>query len=247
MPPKRSTQWPPAYRITENARARKVILRIRPPGGLVITVPRGFDRRRLPEILEAHRLWIQATLAAVQEHSAQINPEQILPQTIHLAAVDETWAVTYELHPGVPSELSWNFHPKPHIRLRGDASRLPAVCKLLRTWLQQYGKRHLKPWVEQLSQQTKLPYKRVAIRCQKTRWGSYSSLGTLSLNAAVLFLPPRLARLVILHELCHGTCRLHDASFWQLLQKHQPDCRRLDAELRQNAHRFPRWYLFSFE
>lgn len=247
MSRKPPVHWPPPYRITENPRARKVILRVRPPDGLVITIPKGFDRGLLPGILERHRSWIQTKLRCVHEGFSQKKPEEILPKTMDLAAIGESWDVTYAPHPGAPLELYWDVHPQPHICLRGDDSRLPAVCRLLRTWLQQYATRRLPPLVEQLSQKTKLPYRRLSIRCQKTRWGSYSNLGTLSLNAAVLFLPPHLARLVIVHELCHSTHRLHDTAFWNLLQKHEPDCRRLDAELRHDAHRFPRWYVASFE
>ncbi len=67
----------------------------------------------------------------------------------------------------------------------------------------------------------------------------------MSLNAAVLFLPTQLARFVILHELCHSTFRLHDTAFWNLLQRHEPEARRLDAHLRDTSYRFPPWYAAS--
>ncbi len=96
------SEWPPCYHIKTNPRARRVILRIRPTVGLVITIPKGFDRRHLPGILEAHRSWIQETLAAVKERPQPGLPADILPEKIPLAAVDETWEVSYEDQPGAP-------------------------------------------------------------------------------------------------------------------------------------------------
>ena len=238
--------WPPPYRIKENVRARRVILRIRPAVGLVVTVPKGFDPIGIPGILEAHRSWIEENLAAAMMAPPRGFCPDILPQKIFLAAVDETWEVLYEPRAEAPVQAFWVAEPRPQIRIRGDVSHVAACCRLIREWLKDQGRRRLPPWVEELSRKTGLPYTTLTVRCQKTRWGSYSARGTLSLNAAVLLLPKALARFVILHELCHSRHTLHDAAFRDLLQRHEPDARRLDARLRDPAYRFPPWYTASF-
>lgn len=238
--------WPPRYQIKETARARRVILRIRPGVGLVVTVPKGFNRAELPRILEAHRSWIQETLTAVQERPEEILSPEILPEKVSLRAVDETWEVSYEPEPHARLQATWVAKPKPHIRIRGDVSRVPACCRLLRSWLQEQGKFWLPPWVDKISRETGLPYGRLTIRCQKSRWGSYSSQGNLSLNAAVLFLPDHLARFVIVHELCHSKHLLHDGDFHRLLNRYEPEARLLEAQLRDKAQQFPLWYAASF-
>lgn len=239
--------WPPPYRINESARARRVILRIRPAVGLVVTVPKGFDPAGIPGILETHRSWIEQNLSAAMKAPPVGFSADILPQKIFLAAADETWDVLYEPRGGVPLQAVYVAEPRPQIRIRGDVSHVPACCQLLREWLIDQGRRRLPPWVEELSRKTGLPYTKLTVRCQKTRWGSYSSRGTLSLNAAVLFLPKALARLVILHELCHSRHILHDAAFRDLLQRHEPEARRLDAQLRDPKYGFPPWYTASFD
>jgi hypothetical protein len=52
----------------------------------------------------------------------------------------------------------------------------------------------------------------------KTRWGSCSCRGTISLNARLLFLAPSLVRHVVIHELCHLKHPNHGRMFHELLQ-----------------------------
>jgi predicted metal-dependent hydrolase len=48
----------------------------------------------------------------------------------------------------------------------------------------------LGPWLGRLAAASGLEYERLQIRRQRTRWGSCSRTGTISLNACLLFQPP---------------------------------------------------------
>lgn len=61
--------------------------------------------------------------------------------------------------------------------------------------------------------------KRVFIRYSKTRWGSCSSLGNISLNGYLDLLPDELFVYVILHELTHLVHMNHSKAFWSDLSK----------------------------
>lgn len=239
-------RWPPLYCLKESARARRVIMRVRSDIGLVITIPKGFDRAQLPEILEARRQRLLEMLKAVQQDPGYTGPANILPADIQLAAIDETWRVAYELQHQLSVEISWSREPQPHITLRGDVSDVPACCRQLKIWLQAQAKLRLPSWVKRLCRQTGLSYSKLSVRCQKTRWGSYSDHGNLTLNAALLFLPKRLARFVILHELCHSRHLRHDAGFWGLLEHHEPAARDLEEQIHHKSNSFPDWYKVSF-
>ena len=75
-------------------------------------------------------------------------------------------------------------------------------------------------------------YKRVAIRDQKSRWGSCSSLGNLNFNFRVIFLPEHLQNYLIVHELCHLKEMNHKKSFWKLVAQTIPEYKSSRKELR---------------
>ncbi len=238
--------WPPMYRLRENARAKHVTLRVRPDTGLELTVPKGFNPRHLPRILNQHRQWIEEALTKLQVKRRDFHRPDVLPKRIHLAALDTTWTVIYRPDSGKNMELSWAREPEPRLWVQGDFSRVSTCCRLLRQWLREEAKRWLPTWVESAARKTGLSFSKVKITTPKTRWGSYSSQGTVSLNAAVLFLPRELVDMVILHELCHSLSPRHNTAFWSLVARHEPDFLRLDAALRRATGLLPPWYLASF-
>lgn len=85
--------------------------------------------------------------------------------------------------------------------------------------------------LEELSVQHDLPYRRVTVRSQRTRWGSCSLHGSISLNINLARLPSELLDYVILHELLHTRIRGHGKDFWQRLDMLVGDARGLRKEL----------------
>lgn len=75
-------------------------------------------------------------------------------------------------------------------------------------------------------------YNRVAIRNQRTCWGSCSERKNLNFSYKVLFLPPHLADYIVVHELCHLQELNHSPRFWELVEEAQPEYRALRRELR---------------
>jgi predicted metal-dependent hydrolase len=74
---------------------------------------------------------------------------------------------------------------------------------------------------------------KVVIRRQKTRWGSCSSRGTISINSRAGDLPAHLLEYIVYHELCHLVHLNHSKDFWQLLAAWLPDARNRQKQLRQ--------------
>jgi predicted metal-dependent hydrolase len=79
-----------------------------------------------------------------------------------------------------------------------------------------------------------LKFGRVAIRDQRTRWGSCSRKGNLNFNYRITLLPPRLADYIVVHEMCHLAELNHSAKFWRLVARALPDFGDRRRELRQN-------------
>ncbi|MDP1884338.1 MAG: M48 family metallopeptidase [Candidatus Moranbacteria bacterium] len=75
-------------------------------------------------------------------------------------------------------------------------------------------------------------YKRVAIKNQKTCWGSCSRKANLNFNYKIIKLPDELRDYVIVHELCHLRELNHSRNFWGLVAQTVPDYRELRRRLR---------------
>ena len=230
---------PYTYLIRESARAKLVRLKFTPQDGLVVVVPRGYDRRRIPPIIDRERRWIEKARASVEQQrlllARQAPPE--LPAVITMRAIGGEWDVTY------------GHSRRIQVREDMDAGRLNVSADgrqrqvdALRTWTGRKARSRLLPWLRQLSDELELPFGQTAVRRQRTRWASCSPKDTISINMKLIFLPALLVEYVFVHELCHTRELNHSRRFWGLVAGLEPDYRRLDSELRQ-AWRYVPWWM----
>jgi predicted metal-dependent hydrolase len=231
----------PAYTVRESRRARHVRITLSARDGLVIVVPRGFDKSRIPAILEQKKRWLEKAQRRIgeQQPPVELAPAESLPVRVALLGIGEEWAVDYR--PTESSCVTAIERAGRRLVLSGDAGSVDACRAALGRWLNRKGHEHLKPWLEKLAAEHGFEFNRILIRAQRTRWGSCSSRKTISLNARLLFLPEDLIRYALVHELCHTKRLDHSQKFWALVKQYEPDCRARDKELRAARRYVPAW------
>ena len=74
---------------------------------------------------------------------------------------------------------------------------------------------------------------KIAIRNQRSRWGSCSKKGNLNFNYKLVFLTPAQQDYIIVHEICHIKEFNHGKGFWDLVGETIPDWKKLRGELRK--------------
>jgi predicted metal-dependent hydrolase len=90
--------------------------------------------------------------------------------------------------------------------------------------------------LNELSMAHDIPFNKVFVRNQKTRWGSCSARKNISLNIKITRLPDDLMDYVIVHELVHIRHHNHSKSYWRELGRIVGNAKELDEQLDQ--HRF---------
>lgn len=90
-------------------------------------------------------------------------------------------------------------------------------------------------WLEWAENYAGLYSKKLRIGDQRTRWGSCSPKGTLSLNWRIILLPQELGSYVIFHELAHLAQMNHSPKFWQKLEEFVPHARAVDRKLTKDG------------
>ncbi len=226
------------YNVRESQRARNVTLKVSHRRGLEIVVPCGFDQHLLPQILATRQAWIDNQLQRFESLPGRFE-ENWPPRRLLLPAIGETFELHYRQITGKRLHLQQN---GSQIDIAQPFSADDeSLVSLFVGWLKNTARQHYTVLAQDLSEWSGLHYNKLSVRGQKTRWGSYSSTGTLSLNYKLLFLPEQLVRHVILHELSHSVHLNHSDEFWQLLNQLDPDTSLHDKQLSKAWQYLPPW------
>jgi len=225
--------------VKSNPRARRVLVKLMPGQGLEIVTPPGFPVHLLDGILEDKRRWIERSRDQMLAKGIDLSgAPPSLPETMEFRAVDRCFPVFYLDRQGRPNVMENG----GRLMVTGPADD---SCELLRT-LQEYtvkkAREILLPWLNVVSRKTGLDYAALRVRRQRTRWGSCSARGTISLNAKLLFLPPELVEHLLLHELCHTRHLNHSKAYWACVAGFQPEYKRFERAVTNAGHYVPAWF-----
>jgi predicted metal-dependent hydrolase len=214
----------PAPVFRKNRQARHYILRINPEGLVTVTIPRNGTRAEAEQFLQRKRSWMEAKLHKMAQDQAEA--EWSHGSRIFLRG--ELAALSVELlGEGVLVSLGeWRWVlPAPLLALRGFVSeKLFETARLelpLRTW--------------DLARECQLAPAAVQVRNQRTRWGSCSRRGSISLNWRLIQAPDQVRDYVIYHELMHLKEMNHSDRFWRQVREVCPGYQEAREWLRKQA------------
>jgi predicted metal-dependent hydrolase len=224
------------WHVRESRRARRLTVRVFHSGRVEVVVPARTSRAAVDRFVERHRTWIEKKRAEARRKA--IPEEPFPPESIDFAGVGEHWRVHARGGRGNPRV---KVAAPGLLQLSGDLSNTRGVQRALRVWLVKRAAEVFAPLLERTAADMSLPYRKLAVRRQRTRWGSCSIRGTISLNCCLVFQRPDVLRYLLVHELAHVKHMNHSARFWELVARHCPSCRQLDRELLDGWRRVPSW------
>jgi predicted metal-dependent hydrolase len=205
------------YRIKYSRKARYLRLQINPSTGLEVVIPRGYKLEEAERFIYKKRDWILKHLKATpaKEEFAFLG-EKI--------EIKQRYDLFLNKH-----KISYN---KNVLLIESPPGSNEDIQILYNAWLKHLAKRYLPERTLRLAHYHNFNFKQVRIRSQKTRWGSCSASGNISLNYRLIKYRKELIDYVIIHELCHLKEMNHSQKFWKLLEEIVPDFRLLMLELK---------------
>jgi len=201
--------------MVRHRRARRYLLRLGPDGSARVTIPPRGTLDGARAFVERQREWLAAQLARLPSCAAP---------SAALQAGDHIWFRGERL----PLEAM----ASGQLRFGTELLTVPETQSDLRPVVAQHlhrlAKQELPVLVARLAAQHEFSgnLKRVTVRNQKSRWGSCSSRGTISLNWRLVQTPDFVRDYVILHELAHFRHMNHSTRFWQEVERLCPDLTR---------------------
>lgn len=77
------------------------------------------------------------------------------------------------------------------------------------------------------------------LRPMKNYWGSANNAtGHIIFNSELAKLPPRYVEYIVVHELVHQLTDGHDTKFYELMDRHMPGWRKMQARIEEPLERY---------
>jgi predicted metal-dependent hydrolase len=228
------------FAIRTSRKGRSVRLKLDAREGLLVTAPIGVPVARVIELVAGRSDWIAGRLRRLDEVGHLVTAAAaVRPHAIDLPALCESWPVEYRETRA--RTVVARTDRSGRIVVSGAVEDARACQAALRRWLARRAKRTLLPWLESVSEETGLRFSDMGLKNQRTRLGSCTADGRITLNCKLLFLPRELVRYVLIHELCHTLVHNHSSRFWAMVRRYEPKTDALRGRMRDGWRSVPVW------
>ncbi|MGB4704870.1 MAG: SprT family zinc-dependent metalloprotease [Candidatus Saccharicenans sp.] len=209
------------------SKRRTVGLEINDRGELLVRAPENLSLSAIEEVIRKHRRWIYGRLKEVEQ-------KKNLQQPVKFKAGEKF------LYLGERYPLRLEPGDRPFLAFDGrcfvmsSAARVRARELFLRLY-RKLARKYLSARLKRLASFNGFRYKKFRLSSARTRWGSCSAQGTISLTWRLIMAPPEIIDYVIIHELAHTKEKNHSRAFWNLVGRHIPDYKEKRRWLKKNG------------
>jgi predicted metal-dependent hydrolase len=225
----------PGWNVRISRRARRLSMRVFPGGRVEVVVPPGVGIPAIERFVAQHRDWAERRAREFALLVPRTGDRR--PTSVELALTGQRWTLDYQV--ARRAQVVDAGEGGLQVRLPEITDRRVGAAML--RWLSGVAARELRVRLDDVARDVGLDYTRLHVRRQRSRWGSCSAAGTISLNLCLLFQRPAVVRYLMVHELCHRRHMNHSARYWQLVESFEPHWRALDAELLGGWRHVPAW------
>ena len=224
------------YVIRKSQRTKRLHLKINRLGEIEVVSPGNVTRFEIDQFVSSHISWIEKQRSRILTQ-VECTPElsKTPPDNIYFPLLKHQYEIEYSSLPNkrnfIVGENTITIFSQCDIEKRN----------LLQKFIHGIAKKELTLMLEELSYKHELPFNKVFIKAQKTRWGSCSSKKNINLNRNLLFLNKDQVEYLIVHELCHTIHLNHSPRYWQLVSEFIPQYKKIDKSLRNASATVPLW------
>jgi hypothetical protein len=211
--------------MVRNPRARRYVLRLRPDGSARVTIPRGGSAAEARRFVDRNKEWLER-----QSQRVSATPRTPIEWRVGMQVYFRGELLTIEAAVGAET---------PAIRLGSEVVRVPNPAADVRAAIESHlwnsARRELPQKVHNHAALHQVDVGRVMVRNQRSRWGSCSRHGTISLNWRLIQTPKFVQDYVVIHEIMHLREMNHSPRFWRHVERACPDCATAERWLKQHA------------
>jgi predicted metal-dependent hydrolase len=222
----RSLSWKHGVTVhlVRRPRARRYLLGLQPDGTARPVIPRRGSEAEALRFLERSEAWLLKRLAHWQSRSAPRQPWGEGTRFLFRGAEVELRVEK--------AEREWRLSFADQVISLPQT--LPDYRDVVLCHLRRLAEKELPVRTRELALLHGVAVKRVSVRAQKTRWGSCSARGAVSLNWRLIQTPPWVVDYLIVHELMHRREMNHSARYWKLVAAAFPEYRDAEKWLKQS-------------
>jgi len=212
------------FSIRVNHRARRIILKVSNEGDVTVTIPRKYLERQAIKLVQNKASWIlghQKRAERISESRPKVVDEiMFLGNKYPVEIFSNSRKIKLDFQ---TNKFTLNIGEHNYDDVRNE----------LKKWYIKQSRKIIPNLIENFGYTNQI--NRIAIKGQKTCWGSCSGKSNLNFNWRLMMAPMSVVNYVVAHELTHLEHMDHSQRFWNKVQEKDPDFRKHKGWLREHG------------